>query len=164
MWANVQRDGRPAEYTCRWRPELNAAKLGSRPLLDCRAVTLPIGQRKIWRTQSEFCTWQNSVTEQQPPKMYIRRVSKNVPPCYNFDAHEWILIFFGRNVTGTDKVGNQKTLCYATSSNLYFCTTWQNMKITYFTQLDCVIHTMHMCAVFLKERKKIVICDVFDSV
>ena len=35
---------------------------------------------------------------------------KNVPPlaCYNFDAHEWILIFFGRNVT--DKVGNQKTL------------------------------------------------------
>jgi len=44
------------------------------------------------------------------PKMYIHRVSKNVPPlaCYNFDAHEWILIFFGTNVT--DKVGNQKTL------------------------------------------------------
>ena len=38
----------------------------------------------------------------------IHRVSKNVPPlaCYNFDAHEWSLIFFGRNVT--DKVGNQK--------------------------------------------------------
>jgi len=33
---------------------------------------------------------------------------KNVPPlaCYNFDTHEWILTFFGRNVT--DKVGNQK--------------------------------------------------------
>ena len=33
---------------------------------------------------------------------------KNVPPlaCYNFDAHECILIFFGRNVT--DKVGNQR--------------------------------------------------------
>jgi len=44
--------------------------------------------------------------------------------CYNFDAHEWILIFFGRNVT--DKVGNQKTLYYATSNNLCFCTTWQN--------------------------------------
>jgi len=31
---------------------------------------------------------------------------KNVPhlACYNFDAHEWILIFFVRNVT--DKVGN----------------------------------------------------------
>jgi len=51
---------------------LNAAKFGSRPLLDCRAVTLPIGERKTWRTQSEFCTWYNSVgvTEQKPPKMY----------------------------------------------------------------------------------------------
>ena len=67
MWANAQRDDRPAEY--RWRPVLNAAKLGSRPLLDCRAVTLPIGKRKTWRTQSEFCTWQNSVTEQQPPNV-----------------------------------------------------------------------------------------------
>ena len=28
-----------------------------------------IGQRKTW-TQSEFCTWQNSVTGQEPPKMY----------------------------------------------------------------------------------------------
>jgi len=39
----------------------------------------------------------------------LHRVSKNVPPlaCYNFDAHEWILIFFfGRNVI--DKVGNQR--------------------------------------------------------
>jgi len=39
MWANAQRDGRPAEY--RWRPLFNAAKFGSRPLLECRAVTLP---------------------------------------------------------------------------------------------------------------------------
>jgi len=37
--ASAQRDGRPAEY--RWRPLLNAAKFGSRPLLECRAVTLP---------------------------------------------------------------------------------------------------------------------------
>jgi len=29
-----------------------------------------------------------------------------------------------------------------------------------FTQLDCVTHTMHLCAVFLKE--KVVICDVFE--
>jgi len=37
----------------------------------------------------------------------LHRVSKNVPPlaCYNFDAREWILIFFGSNVT--NKVGNQ---------------------------------------------------------
>jgi len=38
--------------------------------------------------------------------------------CYNFDAREWILIFFGGNVT--DKVGNQKTLYYATS-NMTLC-------------------------------------------
>ena len=69
MWANAQRDCRPAEY--RWRPMLNAAKFGSHPLLNCCAVTLPIGERKTWRTQSEFCTWQSSVTEQQPAKMYI---------------------------------------------------------------------------------------------
>jgi len=37
---------------------------------------------------------------------------KNVPPlaCYNFDAHEWILIFFGRNIAY--RLGNQKTLYY----------------------------------------------------
>jgi len=39
MWANAQSDGRPAEY--RWRPLFNAAKFGWRPILDCRAVTLP---------------------------------------------------------------------------------------------------------------------------
>jgi len=39
MWANAQHDGRPAEY--RWRPLFNAAKFGWRPLLECRAVTLP---------------------------------------------------------------------------------------------------------------------------
>jgi len=32
MWANAQRDGRPAEY--RWRPMFNAAQFGWRPLLD----------------------------------------------------------------------------------------------------------------------------------
>ena len=37
-------------------------------------------------------------------------LKKYVPPlaCYNFETQEWILKFFGRNVT--DKVGNQKTL------------------------------------------------------
>ena len=85
----------------------------------------------------------------------LHRVSKNVPPlaCYNVDAHEWILIFFGGNVT--DKVGNQKTLYYATLSNLCFYTTWQNAETrkSHFTQLDCVTHTMHLCAIFLKEKK-----------
>jgi len=32
MWANAQRDDRPAEY--RWRPLFKAAKFGWRQLLD----------------------------------------------------------------------------------------------------------------------------------
>jgi len=115
MWANAQRDGRPAEY--RWRPLLNAAKFGWCPLLH--------------------------------------RVSKNVPPlaCYNFDTHEWILIFFGRNVT--DKVGNQKTLYYATSSNLCFCTTWKNAETR-----NHIFHSIGLCYTcnapvrYISERKK----------
>jgi len=39
MWANAQRDGRPAEH--RWRPLFNAAKFGWRSLLYCCAITLP---------------------------------------------------------------------------------------------------------------------------
>ena len=36
MWANAQRDGRPAEH--RWRPLFNAAKFGWLPLSDVAAV------------------------------------------------------------------------------------------------------------------------------
>jgi len=70
MWANVQRDGRPAKY--RWRPLL---KLRSAPQILADAPTrvpcnnaVNIGQRNTW-THSEYCTWQNSVTGQVPPKM-----------------------------------------------------------------------------------------------
>jgi len=45
---------------------------------------------------------------------------------------------------------------------LYYLAKRGNTKITYFTEWDCVTHTMHLCAVFLKE--KLVIYDVFDSV
>ena len=38
MWANAQRDGRPAQY--RWHPLFNATKFGWCPLLECHAVTL----------------------------------------------------------------------------------------------------------------------------
>jgi len=33
-----------------------------------------IGERKIW-TQSEFCTWQNSIRGQETPKMYVYCIS-----------------------------------------------------------------------------------------
>ena len=92
---------------------------------------------------------------------------KNVPPlaCYNFDAHEWILILFGRNVT--DKVGNQKKRRFTmppqiTCASALYLAKRGNTKSTWFTQLDCVTRTMHLCAAFLKG--KVVTCDVFDSV
>jgi len=63
-------------------------------------------------------------------------------------------IFFGTNVT--DKVGNQKTLYYATSNNLqvllYYLAKCGNTKITYFTQLDCV-YTHNAPVHYLPERK-----------
>jgi len=45
MWANAQRDGRPAEY--RWCPLFKAAKFGRRPLLQCRAVMLARRELKL---------------------------------------------------------------------------------------------------------------------
>ena len=48
MWANTQRDGCPVEY--RWRVLFNAAKFGWRPLLECRAVTLP-RRETCWNLQ-----------------------------------------------------------------------------------------------------------------
>jgi len=48
MWANAQCDGRPADY--RWRPLCNAAKFGWRPLLECRAITLPRHESR-WNLQ-----------------------------------------------------------------------------------------------------------------
>jgi len=77
--------------------------------------------------------------------------------------HTWMNFdIFGRNVT--DKVGNQRMLYYATSDNLCFCTTWQNRETrkSHFLLNWTVLHTMHLCAAFPKE--KVVICDVFDSV
>jgi len=48
MWANAQRDGRPAEY--RWCPLFNTAKFGWRLILECRAVTLPRRETR-WNLQ-----------------------------------------------------------------------------------------------------------------
>jgi len=77
MWADAQRDGGPAEY--RWRlcvssvipvlvPYCKVWQMPAAGVLCSNAAN--IRQCKIW-TQSEFCTWQNSVRGQKPPKMYI---------------------------------------------------------------------------------------------
>jgi len=79
MWADAQRDGRPAEY--RWR---RLRKFHIIPLLvPRRKVWLTptgrvpcsnaanVGECRTW-TQSEVCTWQNSIMGQRLPKnVYI---------------------------------------------------------------------------------------------
>jgi len=61
MWANAQRDGRPAIY--RWRPLFNAAKFGWCPLLECRAVTDNFDNkgREVFCKVSLYkkCQWQS---------------------------------------------------------------------------------------------------------
>jgi len=79
MWADArpQRDGYPAAY--RWRPLRkfrNSIPCTRRKVWLMLAAGVPcsnaanVGERKTW-TQSEFCTGQNSVTGQEPQKMYI---------------------------------------------------------------------------------------------
>jgi len=74
MWADAQRDGRPAES--RWRPQQKFRNFipctTTQSLADdgCSSAVQQrgnIGERKTW-TQSKFYTWQNSVTGQQPQK------------------------------------------------------------------------------------------------
>jgi len=68
VWANAQRDGRPAEY--KWRPlaaQCCKVWLTPTPRVPYSNVA-SIRERKTW-TQSEFCTWWNSGTGQEPPKM-----------------------------------------------------------------------------------------------
>ena len=90
---------------------------------------------------------------------YYNTVSqKNVPPlaCYNFDAHKWILIFLAQMLRLKQAIKRRFTMPPQI--------TWQNAETrkSHFTQLDCVTHTMHLCAIFLKEN--IVIYDVSDSI
>jgi len=61
----------------------------------------------------------------------------------NFDTREYILIFFGRNIT--DKVSNQNMLYCATSNNVCLCScaTWQNGETRkYFFSLKCFISAL----------------------
>ena len=115
------------------------------PAKTAQTIEMPFGYG-LWWTQGSMCYMGGGAQQ------LLHRVSKNVPPlaCYNLDTHEWILTFFGRNVT--DKVGNQKALYYATLITLYFRTTWQNEETRKSHFHSCATHTMHLCAVFLKEK------------
>ena len=69
MWANAQRDGRPAEY--RWRPLFNAAKFGWRPLLECRAVTLAMYDNARLERKVNFAPDKIPLGEKIPESVYI---------------------------------------------------------------------------------------------
>jgi len=89
-------------------------------------------------------------------QFYTTPCLKKVPrlACYNFNAREWIWIFFGRNIT--DKVGNQKTLYYAISNNLCFCTTWQNAETRKsHTSLNCIVLYTQCTCVLSSWKKKL---------
>jgi len=44
---------------------------------------------------------------------------------YNFNAHQPILVIFGRDVA--DRICYQMMICYLTSRNCCLCSTWGNM-------------------------------------
>ena len=77
MWADAQRDGRPsniggANEERMFRNSLPCRMPQSLTDTHCSSAVqhvANIGERKTW-TQSEFCTWQNSVSGQEPPKVY----------------------------------------------------------------------------------------------
>jgi len=67
--------------------------------------------------------------------------------CYNLDIHGSITITFGTSVI--KKVGNQNVLYFPTSSNLCFCTTWENRK-----SQNCIF-SLKCCMLFTKNTKHI---------
>jgi len=88
MWADAQRDGRPVEY--RWRSLRKLRTLipflvSRRKVWLTPAAGVPcsnaedIGEGKTW-TQSEFCTWHNSVRGQEvprAPKVHVAQQTKH---------------------------------------------------------------------------------------
>jgi len=73
MWADAQRDGRPAQY--RWRPLRkfpNSIPCTTPQTLADASGRMPcsnaakLGERRSW-TQSEFCSWENSVNSVSVP-------------------------------------------------------------------------------------------------
>jgi len=98
MWANAQRDGRPAEY--RLRALFNAAKFGWRPLLECRAVTLP---RRETRLNLQECP--KLVNRSQP------LVGRSSPYCKDMWRKYCCLTIFSRLTISALRRYSPTTLC-----------------------------------------------------
>jgi len=72
--------------------------------------------------------------------------------CYNFDTHEWILIFLAKMLPMKLTIKRRFTMPPQITYASALLAKRGNTKITFFTQLDCVTRTMHLCAVLLKEK------------
>jgi len=122
MWADAQRDGRPAEH--RWRPCESSIIQFLVPRCKVWLTPAPgvlcsnaanIGEHKTW-TQSEFCTWKNSVSGQESPKMYIKFTSPKMakhcakfgwPPLTDDGAVTKPRCKTGSNLLGCPKLANR---------------------------------------------------------
>ena len=115
----------------------------------CRWSAGDMTEHRAWRCQPRLLVGEHLVGDD-------RYLELCTTPCLKKTSHLWLAItlmhvngfwyFFGRNVT--DEVGNQKTLYYATSNNLCFCTTWQNGE-TWKSHISLnwiVLHTHCTCA------------------
>jgi len=96
MWADAQRDGRPAEY--RWLPLRkfrNSIHCTTQQSLADASAWVPcsnaanLGEHKSW-TQSELCSLQHSVRDKSPPKcIYSIPVQEMAKHRANFG---WLLL------------------------------------------------------------------------
>ena len=122
---------------------------------------------QVWLTSS---LWPLRLGEGKPRKKKERNRTlclKKRPTfttCYNFYIHSVIATIFGINVA--EKVGNQKTLYYATSPQIT-CASALPGKMR--KHENRIFHSIELCYThdalvsYLPERKN-VICNVFDSV
>ena len=100
MWANAEHEGRPAE-SCAQRRKVWLTPAAGVPFSN----TAKIRERKTWSwTESEFCTWQNSVTGQEPPKVYMSSTS---PGDGQTSCKVWLACVERRRCSNDAKTRNQ---------------------------------------------------------
>jgi len=137
MWANAQRDGRPAKY--RWHPLFNAAKFGWRLLLECRAVMLP---RRKSRRNLLGC-----------PKLTKRSqllVGQGSPYCEDmWRSYCCLTSFFllSKNTHSSHFSTTKCEECVFGEDDIYFVTTTPHFAInTKFHSLNFCIHLQYSIA------------------
>jgi len=120
-----------------------------------------------WRWKRKFCTLSyiisHRVLHSFISKYSVHRISKtsNLWLAVTWTHVNGFWYFFGRNVT--DKVSNHKTLYYATSNDLCFCTSWQNGETHIFHSNAVLVHCLNstshclIAAIFLTHKSYAVV-------